>query len=248
MITLYDIGPTNMPKTMGMSPFVRSIRFTLNFKNIPYTVIEISMAEVESTAKSIGANPTMNFVNGSPKYTVPMIHDSKTGKVLSDSFRIAEYLDEAYPDTPRVIPPGTRMLQSSFCKFFLTNFIPLVPMVLPVTTANFLPPEVVASMKAAFGESAVKVTLNAEEQAEAWKKVMQGFRLMAEGYEDRTLGDSPFVMGGTNPTFADIFMTGYLWWIKLTLGDTQGWKEIAALGDGKFNRLLEETLALCATK
>ncbi|KAK1225179.1 hypothetical protein PQX77_011859 [Marasmius sp. AFHP31] len=248
MITLYDIGPTNMPKTMGMSPFVRSIRFTLNFKGIPYTVVEIGLHEVESTAKSIGANPTMNYGDGSPKYTVPMIHDSKTGKVVSDSLKIAEYLDEAYPDTPRMIPAGTRMLQSSFCTFFSTNFIPLLPMVLPLTAANFLPPEVQASMVAAFGESAVKVTLSAEEQAEIWKKAVQGFRLMAQGYENRAPDDSPFVMGGTNPTFADVFAAGYLWWIRLTLGDTQGWKDIAALGDGKFNRLLEEILVLCASK
>ncbi|KAK1225180.1 hypothetical protein PQX77_011860 [Marasmius sp. AFHP31] len=248
MITLYDIGPVNLAKSMGLSPFVRAIRFALNFKGIPYTAIEIGMAEVESTAKAIGATPSMNYADGSPKYTVPMIHDSTTGKVVSDSFRIAEYLDEAYPDTPRIIPAGTRMLQSSFCTSFLMNFVPLLPIIRPVTAANFMPPEVAASMKAAFGESAVKITLSAEEQTEIWNKFVQGFRLMAQGYENRAPDDSPFVMGGTNPTFADIFMTGFLWWIKLALGDTQGWKEIAALGNGKFDRLLEETLVHCANK
>ncbi|KAL0065381.1 hypothetical protein AAF712_007587 [Marasmius tenuissimus] len=185
------------------------------------------MPEVESTAKSIGAAPTMNIMDGSPRYTVPIIHDSTTGKVVSDSFRIAEYLDETYPDTPRIIPAGTRMLQSSFCTLIFTTFAPLLPIIRPVTVANFLPPEVGEALKKVFGEGA-------------------GFRLIAQGYESSA--DSPFVMGGARPTFADIFMTGFLWWIQLALGDTQGWKDILALGDGKIGRLFEETLAGCAKK
>ncbi|KAK1230688.1 hypothetical protein PQX77_006220 [Marasmius sp. AFHP31] len=220
--------------------------FSLNLKGIPYTAVEITMPEVESTAKSIGAAPTMNIMDGSPKYTVPIIHDSTTGKVVSDSFRIAEYLDETYPDTPRIIPAGTRTLQSSFCTLVFTSFAPLLPIIRPVTVANHLPPEVGEALKKAFGEGAVKSTLTAEEEAEVWKKVVQGFRLIAQGYESST--DSPFVMGGAEPTFADIFMTAFLWWIQLALGDTEGWKDILALGGGKIGRLFEETLASCAKK
>ncbi|KAJ8079242.1 hypothetical protein AAF712_006314 [Marasmius tenuissimus] len=247
MITLYDFGPS-IDKSMGMSPFVRSIRFALNYKGIPYTSIEVNLSELESTAKSIGAAPTMNYIDGSAKYTVPMIQDSTTGRVVSDSFKIAEYLDETYPDTPRVIPAGTRMLQSTFCSSVFLNLQPLMPIIQPVAVAKFLPPEVAESYKKLFGEEALKLTLSAEEQAEIWTKVVQWFRLMAQGYGDRASDDSPFVMGGEKPTFADMFTAGLLWWIKLAFEDTQAWKDIVAMGDGKIGRLLEETLVICAKK
>ncbi|KAK1223655.1 hypothetical protein PQX77_013477 [Marasmius sp. AFHP31] len=247
MITLYDFGPS-LDKSMGMSPFVRSIRFALNYKGIPYTSIEVSLTELESTAKSIGAAPTMNYTDGSVKYTVPMIQDSTTGRVVSDSFKIAEYLDETYPDTPRIIPAGTRMLQSTFCTSVILTLQPLMPIIQPVAVAKFLPPEVAESYKKLFGEESLKLTLSAEEQAEIWTKVVQGFRLMAEGYGNCAEDDSPFVMGGEKPMFADMFMTGLLWWTKLAFEDTRAWKDIVALGDGKIGRLIEETLATCANK
>jgi glutathione S-transferase len=52
--------------------------------------------------------------NGTPYYSLPVIQDPKTGKVISDSARIADYLDSTYPDTPKVIPAGTHALQKAF--------------------------------------------------------------------------------------------------------------------------------------
>ena len=205
------------------------------------------MLEVESTAKSIGAAPTTDYMDGSPKYTVPIIHDSTTGRVVSDSFKIAEYLDETYPDTPRIIPAGTRMLQLSFCTSVYANVVPILPIIRPLTAANFgLPPDVEEMLKKVYGEDATKVALTVEEQEEAWKKTVHGFKLMAQGFENGTQDDSAFVMGGANLTYADMFTSGFLWWMKLVFGNTQRWKDVASLGDGKLGRLLEETLTLCA--
>ncbi|KAL0574283.1 hypothetical protein V5O48_007673 [Marasmius crinis-equi] len=242
MITLYDVGPHKYGEGVAMSPFVRGIRLALHFKKIPYTVKELGGHELESTAKSIGAQPTMDYTDGSPKYTVPMIQDSKTGKVLSDSFLIAEYLDEAYPDTPRIIPPGTRMLQLAFCTLTFRTIEPLLPVVRPIVIDKFLPSEVSKAVRKVFEESGAKLTMTEEEQAEAWRKVIVGFKLLAQGYGE---GDSPFVMGGTTPTYADMRMAGFLWVADQVVGDSQGWKDIKAVADGKFARLYEETLAVC---
>ncbi|KAL0564148.1 hypothetical protein V5O48_017907 [Marasmius crinis-equi] len=245
MITLYDLGPHKFEESMGMSPFVRGVRFALHFKKIPYKAVQLSMHEIESTAKSLGVPPTTSYLDGTPRYTVPFIQDSTTGKIVSDSFNVAEYLDEAYPDTPRIIPPGTRMLQATFCTSVFTNFEPLLPVIRPVTVTKFLPAEVAEALKKTFGEAAVKSTLTPEEEAEVWKKVVLGYKLIAQGYGNRSAADSAFVMGGTNPTFADMALTGFLWWIHAALGDTQGWKDIAALGGGKFGKLVEDTLTAC---
>ncbi|KAL0564124.1 hypothetical protein V5O48_017930 [Marasmius crinis-equi] len=232
---------------MGASPFVRGVRFALHFKKIPYKVVQLGVHEIESTAKSIGASPTTNLLYGTPRlgYTVPFIQDSIMGKVVSDSFNIAEYLDEAYPDTPRIIPPGTRMLQATFCTSVFTNFEPLLPIIRPATMAKFTSREAAEEQKKSFGEGAVKSMLTPEEEAEAWRKVVLGYKLTAQGYGNRGAADSAFVMGGTSPTYADMALTGFLWWIHTVLGDTEGWKDIAALGDGKLGRLFEDTLAAC---
>ncbi|KAF9253935.1 hypothetical protein L218DRAFT_836527, partial [Marasmius fiardii PR-910] len=65
----------------------------LNYKKIPYNAVHIGFSDVEPTAKRIGAPPTGKKPDGSDQYTVPMLVDSSTGQVLSDSFLIALYLD-----------------------------------------------------------------------------------------------------------------------------------------------------------
>lgn len=54
--------------------------------------------------------------NGTPYYSLPVIQDPNTGeeKIISDSARIAEYLDSTYPDTPKIVPVGTYTLQKTF--------------------------------------------------------------------------------------------------------------------------------------
>ena len=42
---------------------------------------------------------------GEVKYTVPVIYDPATKRVIKDSFEIAKYLDEQYPDRPTLLPP-----------------------------------------------------------------------------------------------------------------------------------------------
>ena len=47
-------------------------------------------------------------------YTVPTIYDPNTRRIVTESFAIAKYLEEAYPDTPRLITPGTAGLQAAY--------------------------------------------------------------------------------------------------------------------------------------
>ena len=61
--------------------------------------------------KELGLGP---HATGAIKYTVPTIYDPKTKKVITESFEIAKYLDETYPDTPRLVAPGTAGLQRAF--------------------------------------------------------------------------------------------------------------------------------------
>ena len=66
----------------------------------------------------LAPNPT-----GSLEYTVPTIYDPKTKRVVTDSFAIAKYLDETYPDTPNLVPRGTAGLQEAYLEMVVSPLL-----------------------------------------------------------------------------------------------------------------------------
>ncbi|KZV76635.1 hypothetical protein PENSPDRAFT_646077, partial [Peniophora sp. CONT] len=87
------------------------ISYALNIKGLKYNTEWLSFAAIEPKMKELGLGP---HATGATKYTVPTIYDPKTKKVITESFAIAKYLDEAYPDTPRLVAPGTAGLHQAF--------------------------------------------------------------------------------------------------------------------------------------
>jgi len=113
------------------------LRYVLNFKGIPYKTIWLEITDIEPAMRRIGAPPTGTKPDGSPLYTVPVIVDhsrrSPSGGpiVVSESFLIAEYLDEAYPSPGPLFPEGTKALQTLFCDHFrIVAVRPAAPMLL----------------------------------------------------------------------------------------------------------------------
>jgi glutathione S-transferase len=90
-------------------------RLTLIYKRIPYETVRVEFRDIQHTMKEIGAPPTGTGPDGTSTYSLPVIRDPATGKIISESFRIAQYLDEKYPDR-RVIPTGTDGQQSAFAE------------------------------------------------------------------------------------------------------------------------------------
>ncbi|KAL0563417.1 hypothetical protein V5O48_018650 [Marasmius crinis-equi] len=236
MITLYDLGPIKTPKEWGMSPFVRRVMFTLNYKKIPFELIQLPLEELEPKAKSLGALPTKH-ITGPSKYTVPIIHDSRTGKVLSDSFLIAEYLDEAYPDTPKVFPPGTRALQKVFNDAVLMKFAPLIALYLDRIIDYDASPVIQVALAERFG--AFPPQLTDEQRAEAWKQVEASLNELESAYG--TAG-GVFVMGD-KPVFADFSLAGLFANIKLSFGEeSEEWKRTSKWIGGRFGKVVEAAM------
>ena len=71
----------------------------------------ITFPEIEAVCKSIGAPPTMTKKDGRPHYTVPFMKiepcagSSDPVVVLSDSLKIAEYLEKTFPDPEHPLFP-----------------------------------------------------------------------------------------------------------------------------------------------
>ncbi|KAL0562641.1 hypothetical protein V5O48_019443, partial [Marasmius crinis-equi] len=181
------------------------IKFTLNFKKLAFKVVNIGIHELESTAKSVDAPPSPKNPDGSPKCTVPFIHDSKARKDVSNPFRIAEYLDEAYPDTPKIVPARTRALHYVFVEKVSDQFnTPLSRLYMPLHVE--FTPEVVQVFIERFGN--IPLSPTDEQRAEAWKKAQAGL-YVNELVPVYGTGDGLFLTG-EKPFFADLALATML--------------------------------------
>jgi glutathione S-transferase len=89
-------------------------RYALNYKGIPFQTELIEYPDIEPVSKRIGAKPTGTHPDGRLMYTIPFIYNENTKTAVSNTIDIAIYLDKQFPDTPRIVQPGTKGLQLAF--------------------------------------------------------------------------------------------------------------------------------------
>ncbi|KAK7033914.1 hypothetical protein VNI00_012538 [Paramarasmius palmivorus] len=231
MITLYDVGPATNSTEVSTSPHVRKTRYTLNYKGIPYKVSWVNFSNLEEIAKSIGAAPTGVRPDGTPRYTVPFIVDSSTGAVVSDSYRIAEYIDKAYPDTPRLVPEGTGGLQWAFGDGMLARIIPIFGLVRPLLEkAN---DEIFAKgVERVYGPL---VPMSDEEKKVTWGVVKATLDDISKYYKEGQV-----FLTGDKPIFADFSFIPVFFWVKVLFGsESEEWKEMASWNGGRWAKMLD---------
>ena len=76
------------------------VRYCLGYKGLPFTTVWIELPDIAGLLQSKGITH--------PPYTLPSIEDPNTGGLIIDSLVIAGYLDETYPETPKVLSPAAR--------------------------------------------------------------------------------------------------------------------------------------------
>ncbi|KAJ7644284.1 glutathione S-transferase [Roridomyces roridus] len=234
-LLLYDI-PSKASGT-AWSPNTWKIRYALNFKGLPFKTVWTEYPDIEGLAITIGAKPT-DVRGGSPYYSLPVIQDPNTGAVISDSALIAEYLDEAYPETPKLIPAGTRALQTSFRVAYkhLTEasaqfIIPSIPDILYPRSREYY----VRTREIRFGKKLSEVMPVGDAHDAAWAQLKAGFTKVSGWMND----DEPFVMGNV-VTFADFVLAGELQWFMKGFGETSPkWQDILTWDGGRWAKLLD---------
>ncbi|KAI9498661.1 glutathione S-transferase [Zychaea mexicana] len=109
-IVLYDLKLVDAPGLIW-SPNTCKTRYALNYKGIPYKTVWLTYPEVHSEI------PKLTKKDGRP--TVPVIvdllHDST---VVQDSWEIVKYLEEVYPDTPKLFNTnsiGAHLFFQDYC-------------------------------------------------------------------------------------------------------------------------------------
>jgi glutathione S-transferase len=106
-LIFYDIPNKHSGQHRAWSPNTWKVRLALNYKRIPYRTVWVEYPDIQPLCLAIGAVQTTGG------YTLPIIHDPNTDRVVSDSWEIVKYLDAQYPERA-VIPAGQDGLQYAF--------------------------------------------------------------------------------------------------------------------------------------
>ena len=194
MITLHDLAGAD--PDLRFSPYCWRTKFALAHKGIPVETIPWRFTETDAIAFS-----------GQGK--VPVIRDQ--GRVVSDSWAIAEYLEEQCP-TPTLFGGSGGRAHARFINAWADAT--LVPGIASLIVRDLL--DVVAdkdkayfrqSREARFGRMLEEVQAGREDRVAAFRASLTPVRLV--------LRSQPW-LGGAAPSYADHIVAGTLMWPRCT--------------------------------
>jgi len=239
MLTFYDI-PSSLPGN-AWSPNTWKTRYCLNYKGIPYKTEWVEYPDIQPLCDKLGIPPT-EIKAGKPYYSLPAIYDPSTGAAVADSLLIAEYLDNTYPDTPKLFPHGSSAVQKAFYDGYIARLGPLFPFILPVVNLKLNPVSEVyfrRTREQTFGKRMEDVIPTGEAGVKAWKQLEDNLTVVAGWLKSSDGATGPFVMNDTI-SFADCVIAAYTYWIKLTFGeDSKEWKDVKSWNGGRWEKALE---------
>ena len=214
-------------------------RFSLNYKGIPYKTQWIEYPDIETRCKDLGIAPTAKKSNGSAVYTLPAIHDPSTGKYVSDSLAIAQYLETTYPATPKLFPDNTLGLQTAFIYAYrhqMTSmwqfaYAPECSMLNPPSAEYFR-----RTREEMFGRSLEDLVPQGEKGEAEWAKFRAGLGRV-DGWYAKTGG--PFLLGDA-PSWADFVVASHvIWWKNVWGEESKQWNDVSKWHGGRWNAILE---------
>lgn len=225
-----------------LCPFNERSRFVLGYKNLPFETVWVEYPDIAPKFKEIGASP-LKLQDGSERYTVPVLSDPNTGALITDSWVIAEYLDETYPEKP-IFPNGTkglimafeptlRALEGASFRFSLFRS----SQILNERSREYF----IATRQVTLGDKVDEWSPEGPTREAHWEIIEKSFYGSAKAWYDKVEG--PWVMGDTF-SYADILLAVRSLWFKRVYRDDE-WKRIASLHDGKWEKLLAEVEKEC---
>lgn len=238
-----------------MSPYTWKTRLALNYKKIAYKTHWLTFLGLEPYLKAIGAKPTTKKPapdNAEDWYTCPVLSiasQSGAPKIVEDSDKIAEFLDAAYPDTPRLFPAGTKALQYAFIQYLyagagksvITLTIPGLPEILDEENAE----HVNETRQRWFGGGVPLsewAPQGSEKRAALWAAAETAWgQLKTAVYDKRATGsDGPWLTGSA-PVHADFAVVALLGYVHATVPEDE-WEQMMTWHDGFWRQLWDASL------
>ncbi len=193
-ITLYDLCACDQNRRF--SPHCWKARMALAHKGLDYETRGVPFTRIKEIGD--GFSPT-----------VPVIDDG--GKLVRDSFDIALYLEDAYPDRPSLFKGEGGRAETRFVESWALTAVhpPLLGLIIKdIHDALDAPDKTYfrESREKRLGRSLEEVQSGREERLAAFRAALQPLRMM--------LGKQPFI-GGDAPLFADYIVFGPLQWARV---------------------------------
>lgn len=194
-IQLYDLVGADPARPF--SPHCWKARMALAHKGLPFEAVPVRFPEVAT-------------LEGGEGRTVPLIRDGDT--VVQDSFAIAEYLDDRYPDRPMLFEGASGRALTRFVESWMQRAIHPYLVSVAVLDIHALQDEAGqawfrARREALFGKPLEEVQSGrTPEAAGAFDRTLEPLRV--------TLKRQPF-LGGETPRFADYVVFGGFQWARV---------------------------------
>lgn len=191
-IEFYELAAEN--KEIKFSPFVWRARMALLHKGLDFKSIAWQFRDRETKEHKI----------------VPSIYDN--GKMVSDSWEIAKYLDAQYPDKPMLMKDAEAEAHAQLVNNVCNNLIfPIAASMAIYPVSQIIDDESAAyfieTREAKFGKKLSAI--NNEDQDAAKANLANGLSVF-----EATLGTSDY-LGGDALTYADYTLFGILKWIDV---------------------------------
>jgi glutathione S-transferase len=194
MITLYDLV---FQEDRRPSPFCWRAKFALKHKGLDWRDEPMGFTEKQKIAFA-------------QSQTVPVIHDGT--KVVKDSWAIATYLDQAYPDR-KLFKDEAALAYARFASLWVDTAV--MPALFPIVVGD-LYERVRPVDQPYFQESRGKrlgTTDFAAFQAKACETGIASFRAVLEPAR-RVLKEQPF-LSGAQPAYPDYALAGAFLWARI---------------------------------
>jgi glutathione S-transferase len=193
-VLLYDLVGADAERPF--SPHCWKTKMALLHKGLDFRAIPTTFLEVPK-------------VEGGISKTVPVIRDGE--RVVADSFAIALYLDEAYPDRPTLFAgEGGRAMARFVERWSQLTIHPYNAVVALVDIHNGLGPSDKAyfrqNREGRYGKTLEEVCAGRDPGLAAFRASLDPLRSM--------LGYQPFIGGGL-PLFADYIVFGAFQWVRV---------------------------------
>lgn len=219
----------------------------LNYKGIPYRTEWVEFPDIGPLLISLGVKP--NPPEAFAEYTLPAIHDPRTGTTVMDSLKIIAYLDDTYPDTPAMFPSPTRSLTYAFHDALYRNVMQHLSLLLaPILVSKLNAPGQVylrTKLEIIFG-CQVEDIVTTEKRVELWTALEKGLGVVASWF-DAPRDGRLLLMGGSGADgsdgplcHADTCIAGFLVYARLGWGEeSEEWRRIESFDGGRWKRSLK---------
>ncbi|WP_440983634.1 glutathione S-transferase family protein [Shinella sumterensis] len=194
---LYALAGTD--KTRQFSPHVWKTVMSLAHKGLDYRTVPVGFTEIPAIEDGVTA-------------TVPLLRDGD--RLVRDSFDIALYLDEAYPDRPTLFGGEGGKAMARFIEAWSQSTLHMAVTRIAILDIHDLLGPVDReyfrrSREGRLGASLEDIAAAGKQEIEGFAKKLQPLRNM--------LNVQPFI-GGDGPLFADYIVFGALQWLRTTAG------------------------------